>query len=397
MKALWVVPYLFYPMRAGGQFSIYPWAKELAQRGWKLFLVQYDSPQGFLKESIKGLSWAVGVLTIEPKRFKDRGSYVRELVLSDKSFFRLRNEVPQVYEALRYVSFSKFAPDLIILSHSYMGFLIPFLRELFPRAKILVDLHNLEWRAYSNLLGLGRDRVDALINLIRLREEERRALSLCDGVVFLSPLEGKYAKVFGKPLLWRPARFPEEKILSKEDLLRNKDLVITTSLNIYLTCLELLDFIKNVWVKYKAFFKDASFWVLGREPLSWFVREASEFEGVRVLGWVEDPSPYIRRARLFVAPFRKTMGSLTKVISAWSWGLPVVTTSIVAKGLKGDPDKHFLVGDDPEELLSACFKIATDDDLALGLSERSYNFVREEYALDRFVTRFEEWLRERLL
>ncbi|GEM_PF-1836274 len=398
MRALWIAPYLFYPLRAGGQFSIYPWLKELASRGWDIFLIQYNSPPGLLRESLEGLSWARGVLTVEPRRFRDRKSYIRELVLSQVSFFRLRNDVPEIYGALG--SVRDFDPQLIVLSHSYMGFLIPVLRELFPRSKVLIDLHNLEWRAYANFLNIDSpflDRADALLNFIRLKEEEKRALMDCDGVTFLSPLEGKYVKLFGKPMLWRPARFPESRIISEEELVRNKDIIITSSLNLNLTCIEILSFIKDVWVKYRELFKGANFWILGREPLDWFVKEASKSAGVKVLGWVEDPSPYIRMARVFVAPFKKTMGSLTKIVSAWSWGVPVVTTSLVAKGLRAEPGRHLLVGDNSEEILSSCLKVAMDDDLALRLSSDSYSFVMREYSLESFVNNFERWIREGLL
>lgn len=400
MKALWIAPYLFYPLRSGGQFSIYPWLKELFNRGWELSLVQYNSPPALLSEGLRELSWATNLYTVEPRRFPDKKPYLRALILSDGSFFRLRNDVPQVYDALKEVRSTGFYPQVIILSHSYMSFLIPYLRNLFPRSKILIDLHNLEWRAYGNLLNCEDsflERLDALINFIRLKEEENRGFKWCDGIVYLSPLEGRYVSLFGKPILWRPARSPENRVLSKDRLLENKDLIITSSLNIKWVCEEILAFIRIAWPEYKRVFKEANFWIIGREPFSWFKMEALKYSGVQVLGWVDDPSPYIERARIFLAPFRKSMGSLTKIISAWSWGVPVVTTSIVAKGLKGEPGKHFLVGSSFEELLSLCLRVAEDGELAVKLSEGSYEFVLREYDIKLFVDRFERWLKESFL
>ncbi|MCS7233022.1 MAG: glycosyltransferase [Synergistetes bacterium] len=400
MKALWILPYVFYPLRAGGQFSVYPWLKELYSRGWNFFLIQYNSPSGFLKESLKELSWAYKVLTVEPRRFKDKKSYLRALLLSDRSFFRLRNDIPEIYQALESASSSGFYPKIIILSHSYMGFLIPYLRKVFSDSKIIIDLHNLEWRAYGNLLNYYdsfSEKFDAFVNFVRLKEEEDEAFKECDGMIYLSPLEGKYLSLFEKPTLWRPARFPESRILLRNELLKNRDIMITSSLNVRWICEEILGFIKEVWLEYRKIFKEANFWVIGREPLEWFKSKALSFEGVHVLGWVDDLSPYIKRSRVFIAPFRKSMGSLTKIVSAWSWGIPVVTTSIVAKGLKGEQGKHFLVGSSFEELLHLCFKLAVDDELALRLSEESYNFVLEEYDLARFVDRFENWVKESFL
>lgn len=78
------------------------------------------------------------------------------------------------------------------------------------------------------------------------------------------------------------------------------------------------------------------------------------------------------------------MGSLMNIISAWSWGVPVVAISIVAEGLKGEPDKH----------LSLCLRIAKDDELAVRLSEESYEFVLRGCDVKFFVDGFERWLKE---
>ncbi len=395
LKVLWIAPYLFYPPRAGGQFSIYPWAKELSRRGWKLFLVQYHSPWGFLSRSLERLDWAENVITIEPRRFQSNTEYLKRLILSSDSFLKIRNDVPDIYHKLKKIA-EDFPPNFIIISHSYMGFLIPFLRKLFPWSKILIDLHNLEWRAYQNELSENDflKRALALINYIRLKEEEKKALSSCDGIIFPSPVEGKFVAFFKKPLLWRPARFPEERILFEDELLRNRDVLLTSSLNVDFICEEILEFLKKAWLRYRKVFKNANFWLVGREPLNWFREKASKFEGVRLTGWVDDVSPYVRRSRIFVAPFKRTMGSLTKIISAWSWGLPVITTTIVAKGLKCEPGKHLLVGKDLDELLVCCLRVAKDDRLALSLAKEARELVDREYSLDIFINRFERWVRK---
>ena len=321
--------------------------------------------------------------------------YLRTLILSSDSFLKIRNDVPDIYHRLKEVT-EIFSPNFIVLSHSYMGFLIPSLRKLFPGSKILIDLHNLEWRAYQNELSEDDfiKRAIALINYVRLKEEEKKALSSCDGIIFPSPIEGKFGAFFEKPMLWRPARFSEEGILSEDELLRNRDILLTSSLNVDFICEEILEFLEKVWLRYKRVFRNANFWLVGREPLSWFREKASEFEGVHLTGWIDDVSPYVRKSRIFVAPFRRTMGSLTKIVSAWSWGLPVITTTIVARGLKCEPGKHLLVGRDLDELLVCCLRVARDDRLALSLTKEARELVDREYSLDVFINRFERWVKK---
>lgn len=56
MRALWTASYPFYPLRSGGQFSVYPWLRGLSRRGWEFSLVKYNSPPSLSDESLKELS-----------------------------------------------------------------------------------------------------------------------------------------------------------------------------------------------------------------------------------------------------------------------------------------------------------------------------------------------------
>ena len=65
-----------------------------------------------------------------------------------------------------------------------------------------------------------------------------------------------------------------------------------------------------------------------------------------VTGYVEDLSPYLQNARISVSPLRYGAGMKGKIGEALSWGLPVVTTSVGAEGIKLTDGEQALIADE---------------------------------------------------
>ena len=78
--------------------------------------------------------------------------------------------------------------------------------------------------------------------------------------------------------------------------------------------------------------------IVGRDPTSALVHEAQRHPEVHVTGFVDDVRPYLERATIFVAPLRFGSGVQNKVLEAMAMQLPVVTTPMVAEGLRIDPE-----------------------------------------------------------
>jgi len=81
--------------------------------------------------------------------------------------------------------------------------------------------------------------------------------------------------------------------------------------------------------------------------------KAFDSEKVRILGYVPDVEPYLRNARVFVAPLRFGAGIKGKVGEAMAHGLPVVTTSIGAEGFGLTHELDVMIGDQPESFAEA--------------------------------------------
>jgi glycosyltransferase involved in cell wall biosynthesis len=97
-------------------------------------------------------------------------------------------------------------------------------------------------------------------------------------------------------------------------------------------------------------------------------------EGVFATGRVDDPVDYLAQADVVVVPLRSGGGTRIKIIEAWAYGVPVVSTSIGAYGLGASDAVDLLIADTPEAFAEAVERLL--DDVALRTSLRENGLRR---------------------
>ena len=68
-----------------------------------------------------------------------------------------------------------------------------------------------------------------------------------------------------------------------------------------------------------------------------------------------------------------------KIVDAWSWGLPVVSTLVGAEGLEYRDGTSLLIGDTAEAFAQALIRLLTDSDLAARVGAAGRRTVEERY------------------
>jgi len=111
--------------------------------------------------------------------------------------------------------------------------------------------------------------------------------------------------------------------------------------------------------------------------------------GVEVRGFVPRLSDAYAGAAVFAAPLRFAAGVQNKVIEAMAYGLPVVTTSIVNRGLGATDGEEIVVRDEPSEFAEAVVGILRDRERARRLGEGGRAFVRGRFHWSAVVDRVE--------
>ena len=127
----------------------------------------------------------------------------------------------------------------------------------------------------------------------------------------------------------------------------------------------------------------ATFVVAGKDPphaVKALTSSASPLSAhIQVTGFVADPAPLLAGSHVFVVPLLAGGGMRVKILDAWQWGLPVVSTTIGAEGILQQPDENILLADEPHPFADAVIRLLTNPDLANKLRRNGRSWVEQYY------------------
>jgi glycosyltransferase involved in cell wall biosynthesis len=122
---------------------------------------------------------------------------------------------------------------------------------------------------------------------------------------------------------------------------------------------------------------EAIFTLIGHPPPSGLRLESGE--SLEVTGHLDDPNPYLNDTRVFVVPLRSGGGMRVKILDAWSRGLPVVSTTIGAEGLRAQHGENILLADHPQAFADAVTSLLQDHRLASSIGSAGRRTVETHY------------------
>jgi glycosyltransferase involved in cell wall biosynthesis len=124
---------------------------------------------------------------------------------------------------------------------------------------------------------------------------------------------------------------------------------------------------------------EARFIVVGKNPPPEVTALAAERQ-IEVTGYAPDPLPYLAQADVFVVPLHAAGGMRVKILDAWLWGLPVVSTPIGAEGIAIREGENILVAEDAAAFAAATVRALTDQELNRRLRVEGRAWVEERYS-----------------
>jgi glycosyltransferase involved in cell wall biosynthesis len=125
---------------------------------------------------------------------------------------------------------------------------------------------------------------------------------------------------------------------------------------------------------------DVSLTVIGKNPPQDFLDLAArEEETIRVTGYVESLVPYLEASALMVVPVRAGGGMRVRILEAFAYAMPVVTTTVGLEGINAVPGQDVLVADSEIDFANQVNQLLENPSLREKLSTNGRNLAESKY------------------
>lgn len=274
--------------------------------------------------------------------------------------------------------------DLVILEH-YSG--APFLQEV-EGIPIIYSSQNCEIFMANQIFGEGSEAAKVT------KRMEEFALSKADVVTYCSDEDLKHLEEYyglSCPAYYVPNGADKKTITNPEIRIKSKSVFFVGSghpPNIVAA---------NAMVPLARMMPDYTFNVCGSASNGIGIKKDLIPNNLKVLGRVSDEEldMLFRDSFAFINPMESGSGTHLKMMEALSYGIPIVTSSVGARGFsKEEKESSMIIADTPEEMVNAIQKL-NDESFYKQISENTktaFNNYNWEYVKNNFADNVNEIL-----
>jgi glycosyltransferase involved in cell wall biosynthesis len=321
-------------------------------------------------------------------KFTKLESFINSLI----AFFLNRPIQVGYYFNLRYLAtlnkIKKYDnPDLYIAQLLRM---VPYTNLLHIQDKTIVDMADALSKTYGMIKLSGRASLKKIIYRIekkRIAAYEQSAitqykkcvLNALDDKVFLGNHDSLYVYPMGVQCLDNLVPlYNKNKIVFVGNMrtLQNQDAV--------------LFFINDILPIIKRTVPAAVFYIIGAEPPP-FIQNIADGKNIIVSNFVDSIEDAIKDAACSVAPVRIAAGIQNKVLISMACGIPVVLTSLIAKGIPElTPHQNCLIADEQHDFAQSVISLMQNSILRNNIGKKSHALMRSNYSWNAILRGYEE-------
>jgi len=388
MRVLFLSQVLPYPLDAGPKVRSYFVLRQLAQQHQVTLLTfvrETDRPEDMAH--LAGFCHAVHPVPMQRSRLRDL-TFLGRSLLTNQPFLILRDHAPAMIEQIQRLARSE-QFEVVHADQLWMAQYALAAKAASPASRTILDQHN---AVYLIPRRLADDEANPLKK--RFLAREARALAAYEGevcqrfdhVVWVTAEDRQAVAVLQADLtgfqnlsgLNRSSVIP---ICADTSLSRpvaaaanRRRVTFLGGLHWPPNAAGVRWFAHQVFPQVRAEIPDAILTVIGKNPPA-----GLEGEGVDITGYVTDPLPYLAETGVFIVPLHAGGGMRVKILDAWSWGLPVVSTTIGAEGIETQPEEDILIADTPQTFARAVIRVLKEKTLAQRLGQNGRQTVMEKY------------------
>ena len=274
-----------------------------------------------------------------------------------------------------------YTPDVIVLQWTQMAFLIGIMKKIFPNAKYIVVEEDVTFLAYRRFYQYYRNPIKKLMFYLIyhvVKCLELKSVCMSDRTVCSNEKD--------KKLLWETG-IDKQKVINIVPYYQNmsdveykgesKDIIFYGAMGRMENHMSAVWFLENVFPKIKD--QSVRFLVIGGGPKDEL--RTYESERVKIMGFVDDLTPYFSNGLCLAAPLQLGAGIKVKILEAMSAGLPVVTNAIGIEGISAIDGKDYLFATTADEYVESINRLLNEEKLKYKLSDSAKMYLERDFNL----------------
>lgn len=116
--------------------------------------------------------------------------------------------------------------------------------------------------------------------------------------------------------------------------------------------------------------------------------------GIFIDGFIENPTEYALQHGILVTPILSGSGIRIKILEAMALGIPVVTTTIGAKGID-TKQEVVLIADEETEFVALCTRLVTDKSFREQIGSNAKAYIRQNHSFETISRQLREFFEKK--
>ena len=391
MHILFLTQVLPYPLDAGPKVRSYYVLRHLARKH-KVTLVSFvrDSDSSEAIAHLQTFCHAVHSVSIQRSKIKD-AAYLLQSLVTGQPFIIARDWRPAMARLLAKLAQATPAFDAIHADQLWMAPYALYARSLSGgKAKVstVLDQHNATYMIPQRLASDENNPLKRVILTLEARKLAQYEVDICrkfDHVTWVT--QEDFAAVQNQvtdgglipnagviPICSDPEAEPM--ITCKANVRR---ITFLGGLHYPPNAQGICWFAEKVFPQILAQVPDAILTVLGKQPPAALKNYGIPTVNLEVTGYVADPKPYLAETAAFIVPLLAGGGMRVKIIDGWTWGLPVVSTTVGAEGITWQADENIVIADSAADFACAAIHLLQDRNSAQQMAKAGRQWVLQHY------------------
>jgi glycosyltransferase involved in cell wall biosynthesis len=393
-KILFLTQIVPFPPDAGPKVKTYHVIRALVGQGHSVTLVSFVRPEEVRHiPALQEICEAVHMVPIRRSRVADVGYMIRSY-LTNRPFLIERDDLRPMQDMVNHlVQEDDFqfihADQLTMVQFAIRG------ASAFPdkKPKVIFDAHNAVWTIVERMKENARFFLKPVlaVEAKRVKQYEGELLRTVDHVLAVTDIDKKlleealhFSKVSNNdrisPMTVIPIAVDTQKLQPVNRKVGSKNIVTLGTLHYPPNADGIRWFFNEVFPLVQKRVPDATLTIIGKNPPQDFVELAERNPGViKVTGYVDDLVPYLKESALMVVPVRAGGGMRVRILEAFAYAMPVVTTTVGLEGIYGTPDYDVLVADTPADFANRTSELLENVSLQEKLSTNGRELATTKY------------------